>query len=180
MVDKLDGGPAMVDEQLVELCGKPGIADLAFRMLRARWSRSKGTDSLVPVYERARQAAPDAASVRDFGRYIDLAKGLLGDTAATQRAVEEQPADIDARITRALQLLRTQKPDEADAVFDNITIFFEALPPGQQAVIAAINQARGQHELARAMRAKIDTSVLNPGERGLLQGIGEEPEEKNF
>jgi hypothetical protein len=176
MTDKLDGGPAMVDDQLVELCGKPGIADLAFRMLRARWSRSKGTDSLVPVYERARQAAPDAASVRDFGRYVELATGLLGDPAATQRAVEDQPADIDARVTRALQLLRAQKPEEANAIFDNITIFFEALPPGQQAVIAAINQARGEKESARAMRAKIDTSVLNPGERGLLQRIATEPD----
>ena len=176
MVDKLPDGPVMVDEQLVELCGKPGIADLAFRMLRARWSRSKGTDSLVPVYERARQAAPDAASVSDFGRYVELARGLVGDPAATQRAVEDHPADIDARVTLALQFLRQRKPVEANAVFDDITIFFEALPPGQQAVIAAINQARGERELARAMRDKIDTSILNPGERGLLQGIGEESE----
>jgi hypothetical protein len=180
MVDKLPGGPTMVDEQLVLLCGQPGTADLAFRMLRARWSRSRGTDSLLPVYETARQAAPEAASVRDFGRYVESSKGILGDLAATQEAIDAQPADIDARITRALQLLRHRKPDEANAVFDDLTIFFETLPPGQQAVIAAINQARGQHELARAMQAKINTSILNAGERGLLQGIATEPKQKNF
>jgi hypothetical protein len=171
MADKLDGGPSMVDEQLVQLCGKPGTADLAFRMLRARWSRSKGTDSLLPVYQTARQVSPGAASVCDYGRYVEVATGLLGDTAATQRAVEEHPSDIDARVTRALQFLRAQKPDEANAVFADITVFFENLPPGQQAVIAAINQARGQHKLARAMLAKIDTSLLNAGERGLLRDI---------
>ena len=174
MVDKLPGGPAMVDEQLVFLSGQTGSADLAFRMLRARWSRSKGTDALLPVYETARRIAPNAASVRDFGRYTDLAKGLLVDQAATSDAVAAEPADIYARITRALNLLRMQKPEEANAVFDDITVFFETLPPGQQAVIAAINQARGEKELAGAMRAKIDTSVLNPGERGLLQGIATE------
>ena len=178
MVDELEGGPAMVDEQLLLLCAQPGTADLAFRVLRARWSRSKGTNALLPVYQTAKQVAPDAASVRDFGRYVDFTKGMLGNLAATQEAVAAQPADIDARITRALQLLRHRKPDEANAVFDDITIFFETLPPGQQAVIAAINQARGQHDLARAMGSKIDTSVLNAAERGLLQDIDIEPDQE--
>ncbi len=167
----------MVDEELVVLCRQPGTADLAFRLLRGRWSRTKGTDALVPAYETARQAAPDAASVRDFGRYADLAKGLLVDADATQVAVVTDPAEINARVTRSLLLLRQRRPDEADAVFNDITIFFEALPPGQQAVIAAINQARGQRELARAMLAKIDTSKLNAGERGLVRDIAKEGEQ---
>lgn len=171
MVDKLEGGPAMVDEQLVLLCGQPGTADLAFRLLRGRWSRSKGTDSLLPVYDTARLAAPDAVSVRDFGRYVNLAKGLLADEGATESAVVAEPADINARITRALDLLRQRRPEEADAVFDDITIFFETLPPGQQAVIAAVKEARGQRELAQAMAATIDTRVLNAGERGLIHDL---------
>ncbi len=177
MVDKLEGGSPMVDEELVVLCRQPGTADLAFRLLRGRWSRTKGTDALVPAYETARQAAPDAASVRDFGRYADLAKGLLVDADATQVAVVTDPAEINARVTRSLLLLRQRRPDEADAVFNDITIFFEALPPGQQAVIAGINQARGQRELARAMLAKIDTSKLNAGERGLVRDIAKEGEQ---
>ena len=37
----------MVNDQLVQLSGQPGIADLAFRTLRSRWSRTKGTDALA-------------------------------------------------------------------------------------------------------------------------------------
>lgn len=178
MVDKLPGGPAMVDEQLVLLCGQPGIADLAFRMLRARWARSKGTDSLLPVYDTARHAAPESSSVRDFGRYIELAKGIVIDEAGAQAAVAAEPADINARITNALRLLRQGRPDEAHAVFDDITVFYETLLPGQQAVIAAINQARGEKELASAMREKIDMGVLNPGERGLLHDIATDSDQE--
>ena len=185
MVDKLEGGPAAVDEQLVQLSSRPGLADLAFRMLRARWSRTKGTDALVPVHAAAGKASPDAASVRDFGRYLALTQKADKDYAGggtdiadhdTLAAVVSDPADIDARVTRALHLLLLRRPDDAGAVFDDVTVFFETLPPGQQAVIAAVNQARGQHELARAMRDKIDTSVLNAGERGLLQGITTVPD----
>jgi hypothetical protein len=183
MVDNLEGGPAAVDEQLVQLSGQPGTADLVFRMLRARWSRSKGTDALLPAYAAASQASPDAPSVRDFGRYLALIAQVADeedeneitfDDAATREALAADPGDINARITRALHLLRQNQPDEAHAVFDDITVFFETLPPGQQAVIAAINQARGQRELARAMLANIDTSVLNAGERDLVREIAAE------
>lgn len=169
LADKLAGGPDVADEQLAVLSGQPGTADIAFRLLRARWSRSKGTDALVRVWERARDAAPDAPSVRDFGRYVALAQGLLVEDAATRQAVLADPADINVRITRALHLLRLRKPDEADAVFDDITIFFETLPPGPQAVIAAVKNARGQHALAKAMAATIDKRTLNAGERGLIR-----------
>lgn len=180
MVDKLEGGPAVVDDQLVQLSGQPGTADLAFRMLRSRWSRTKGTDALLSVHVAASQASPDAASVRDFGRYIPLVAAPDEDDEQDQVVIEEvvtreamaaDPGDIHARVTRALHLLRLQRPDEADAVFDDITIFFETLPPGQQAVIAAVKNARGQHELAQAMAATIDTSVLNAGELELIQGL---------
>jgi hypothetical protein len=180
MVDNLEGGPAAVDDQLVLLSAQTGTADLAFRMLRARWSRTQGTDALLPAYNAASQASPDAPSVRDFGRYLALIAEVADeeeeneipfDDAATRDALAADPGDINARITRALHLLRQNQPDEAHAVFDDITIFFETLPPGQQAVIAAINQARGQRDLASAMLATIDTSALNAGERGLLHGI---------
>lgn len=178
MVDKLEGGPAVVDDQLVQLSGQPGTADLAFRMLRSRWSRAKGTDALVPVHAAASQASPDAASVRDFARYLalievkeDEQEAIAVEDASTRDAVAADPGDIHARVTRALHLLRLGRPDEADAVFDDVTIFFETLPPGQQAVIAAVKSARGQRELAQAMAATIDTRVLNAGERELIQPI---------
>ena len=178
MIDKLEGGRAVVDDQLVLLSGQPGTADLAFRMLRSRWSRTKGTDALLPVHAAANQASSDADSVRDFARYLSLIgvnedeqEVIVVEDAATRNAVAADPGDIHARITRALHLLRLQKPDEADAVFDDVTIFFETLPPGQQVVIAAVKNARGQRELAQAMAATIDPRVLNAGERELIEGL---------
>jgi hypothetical protein len=180
MVDKLEGGPTVVDDQLVQLSSQTGAADLAFRMLRARWSRTKGTDALVPVHATAKQASPDAASVHDFARYIaliavpdeeDEQDQVAIEEAVTREAMAADPGDIHARITRALHLLRLERPEEADAIFEDITIFFETLPPGQQAVIAAVKNARGQRELAKAMAATIDTSVLNAGERRLIQDL---------
>ena len=135
------------------------------------------------------KASPDAASVRDFGRYLALTQdaaesgagaGTDVPEAVTLAAVTADPGDLDARATRASHLLLLRRPDDANAVFDDVTVFFETLPPGQQAIIAAINQARGQHELARAMLAKINTGILNAGELGLLHDIAtQSASEKN-
>lgn len=171
MADKLAGGPDVTDEQLILLSRQPRIADTAFRLLRARWSRAKGTDALVPVWEAAQATARNVPAVRDFGRYVALTRGEDVEEGATRDAVDANPADVDARITRAFHLLRLGKPEEADAMFDGVTVFYETLSPGQQAVVAAVKNAAGQPELAKAMLLRIDTRALNSGEYGLLRGI---------
>jgi hypothetical protein len=85
--------------------------------------------------------------------------------------VQSEPSYIPMRITQALVFLRRNKPAEADAVFDDITIYFDQMPPAYQAVIAAVAQANGRSLEAAAMASRIDKSNLTPGEKDLLSKI---------
>lgn len=172
MADKLSGGPKVANEELLGLCGNPGTADLAFRLLQGRIIAGEGTAALMPAYEKAKAVAPDAPTVKDFGRYLELFRGGLAvDPADTAAAVQADPSYIPMRITHALVLLRRGKPPEADAVFKDITVYFDQLPPAYQAVIAAIAQANGRSLEAAAMARQIDKSALTPGENDLLRKI---------
>jgi hypothetical protein len=168
MADKLSGGPQIANEELALLCANPMAADIAFRILLPRLLTTAGTESVIPAYESARLAAPKSRSVQDFGRYLSHFRGAIIDPALTAAAVEEEPANVSMRMTHALLLLRLDRPAEASAVFDDITVFFKNLPPPYQAVVASITGANGQHEMAVAMRAQIDSGKLSAGEKDLL------------
>jgi hypothetical protein len=172
MADKLSGGPKVANEELLALCGNPGTADLAFRLLQARVIAGEGTASLLPAYEKANSVAPDAPTVKDFGRYLEMFRGgLIVEPADAAAAVQADPSYIPMRMTQALVLLRRGKPAEADAVFDDITIYFDQMPPAYQAVIAAIAEANGRSLEAAAMASRIDKTNLTPGEKDLLRKI---------
>jgi len=171
MADKLSGGPGVANEELLVLCGNPGTADLAFRLLQARLIAGEGTGALLPAYEKAKAAAPDGPTLKDFGRYLDALRGLPADPRETAAAVQAEPSYIPMRITQALVFLRRNKPAEADAVFDDTTIYFDQMPPAYQAVIAAVVQANGRSLEAAAMASRIDKSNLTPGEKDLLRKI---------
>jgi predicted amidohydrolase len=66
-------------------------------------------------------------------------------------------------------------PAEADAVFDDITIYFDQMPPAYQAVLAAIAEANGRSLEAAAMASRIDKSNLTTGEKDLLRKIQPSP-----
>lgn len=171
MADKLSGGPAVANEELLALCGNPGTADFAFRLLQARLIAGEGTAALLPAYEKAKAVAPDAPTLKDFGRYLDALRGLSADPQETAAAVQSEPSYIPMRMTQALVFLRRNKPAEADAVFDDITIYFDQMPPAYQAIIAAVAQANGRSLEAAAMASRIDKSNLTPGEKDLLRKI---------
>ena len=171
MADKLSGGPGVANEELLALCGNPGTADLAFRLLQARLIAVGGTPSLLSAYEKAKAVAPDAPTLKDFGRYLEALRGLPAEPQETAAAVQSEPSYIPMRITQALVFLRRNKPAEADAVFDDITIYFDQMPPAYQAVIAAVAQANGRSLEAAAMASRIDKSNLTPGEKDLLSKI---------
>jgi hypothetical protein len=174
MADKLSGGAKLANEELLALCSYPGLADLTFRLLHARLGYTQGTAALLPAYERARAAAPEAASVANFGRYLALFGETEVDpamTTETAAAVAAEPSYISPRVTHALLLLKLGQPAQADAVFDDITVFFEQLPPSHQAVVAAVAAANGRKAEAEAMTARIDKSKLTTGEKDLLSKI---------
>ena len=74
-------------------------------------------------------------------------------------------------MTHALLLLRRKQPQQADAVFDDITIYFDQLPAAFQTIVAAIASANGRASEATAMARQIDASLLTPGEKQLLRGV---------
>jgi len=170
MVDSLDsiGAGAATDAELERLCANPATADAAFSLLRDRIGRSSGTAALEPAYARAKTAAPNAPSVLDHGRYLELFGGLQIQTADTEAAIASQPSEVYPRITHALFMLRRKDPAGAKATFDNITVFFDQMIPAHQVVVAAFTAGTGDMELARLMRRVIRTDVLTAGELAVL------------
>jgi len=145
-----------VNEGLLVLCGQTASADAAFRLLRRRLGRTEGTVAVLSAWQRAKEVAPDAPSVLDFGHYQELLQGSMLGPEETAAAVAENPAEIDPRINQALHLIRRNRPTEVAAVFDRVAINFRDLPPGQQAVLAVAASCAGDKKLAAALRNNID------------------------
>ena len=164
-----------VNDGLFVLCGQTASADTAFRLLRRRLGRTEGTAAVVPAWQRAKEVAPDAASVRDFGRYQELLQSSLLTPEEAAAAVAENPAEIDPRINQALLLIRRNRQAEAAAVFDRFGITFRDLPPAQQAVLAAAALSAGDENLARSLVNNINLELLTPGEKALLKPFGLQP-----
>jgi len=162
------GGTAAANEELLVLCGNAGTAHAAFYLLRDRLGRTLGTKGLAEAFTRAKFAAPEARSVRDFARYLTMYEGGMPKTSETAAAVTEEPGSIPARVNHALVLLRYGNIDEAKAAFNGVTIFYPELPAAQQAVIAAVAGASGEKDLARQLRSRINTAILDPREKALL------------
>ena len=162
------GASTVADEKLAEFCGDPAIADYAFRVARDRLSRRGRPALLATAFDRARAASPNSAAAQDFARYAKLLAGQAVSPSETAAAVAAEPANTAFRITHALALLRDGKPSDALAVFDNVTIFANSLPPGQLAVLSAVLAANGDTRRAAAAARGIDPNALTNEEFALL------------
>jgi hypothetical protein len=165
------GGTLVIDEKLSELCSDPSLTDYVFRVARDRFSRSGRTSLLSTAYEHARAALPQSAAVEDYRRYSALILGEKISLEETSAAVAAEPADVNVRITHALNLLKHGKSAEALEAFDTITVFAERLPPGQMAIIAAVLSANGDAVRARTAAASINPDLLSPGEYSLIVAL---------
>lgn len=162
------GANSVVDDKLVELCGDPSLADYVFRVARDRFSRGGKTTALKSAFEAARSVSPQSASVLDHERYTLLLEGREVDPAETSAACAAEPANVAFRLTHALNLLNRGDKAAALRAFDDITVFADRLSDGQLAVIAAVLEANGESERARAATATINADLLSPGEYALL------------
>lgn len=167
------GAQQSVGAALVELSGDPAFAGQAFRLARERFAASGEHARLKEAFQRASQAAPDELAVRDYGRYLSLLKESkeAPDVSAAEADVAFAPADPLVRVTAALAKLRAGKNEEALSSFDDITVFYDRLPPGPQAVICAIIAANGQSERVAALSKVIDRSKLTADEAALIRGL---------
>jgi hypothetical protein len=162
------GATTVTDTKLAEMCGDPAVADYVFQVARDRFDRRGRPALLSAAFERAQSAAPQGAGVQDYGRYRRLLDGGAVSLDETAAAVAAEPAKVAFRITHALNLLRNNRPAEALDVFDDITVFADRIPPGQQAVIAAVLSGSGDAMRARALTRAIDADKLAPGEYALI------------
>lgn len=167
------GARASVGDALVELSGDSFAAGIAFRMARGRFAGDGDSARLQAAFERATQAVPEDLAVRDYGRYATMIENVSAKPdldGAAHDAVAE-PGNPLVRVTQSLALLRAGRAREALEVFDNITIFYDRLPPGPQSVVCAVLAANGETAAARAMAAAIDVANLHPGEKALLNNL---------
>ena len=162
------GASNVVDEKLAELCGDPAVSDYVFRVARDRLSRRGRTSLLAASLERARTASPQSPAVQDYVRYLALTGDDEVPLEETAAACAAEPSNATFRITHALNLLENNRPAEAFAIFDDITVFADRLPPGQLAVIAAVLAGGGDMERARAAAGIIDPALLSAGEYALV------------
>lgn len=167
MADALGAG-TLADEKLAALCAQPEVADYVFRIARDRLPRRGRLLLLESAYQNAAKADARSTAIQDYGRYRRLLASEPVDAEETAAAIAQEPSYVPARITRAWLMLNAGKPDEALRVFEDVTLFAERLPPGQQAVIAAVLAANGQTQEAARMAAKIDPSFLHKAEFALV------------
>lgn len=161
------GLPALADEAIVDMCGNADSADGAFGLARDRFGRRGQFATLDQAYAAARQAAPSAASVRDYALYLELLAGSGVDPTVTAGVVAERPTDVGARFNHALAFLKAGRPGEALAVFDDLDVMVDKLPPGLRAVSAAVLHAAGDPSALVVVRG-IDPALLSPGEYALI------------
>jgi len=162
--DQLGRQPEL-NAALLELCRDPATAGDAFDAVRWR-VRDPGT--VEAAFQAALQAAPGSAAVVDYARYRALLDGRPVDREEIRAAVAASPDALLPRITLALAGLRSERPADAWAAFDDIVVMFAEAPPGAQAVISAACAADGQERRAAAMAMGIDTQSLLPPEYALI------------
>ena len=158
----------LVDEGIIAMCADAAIAGPAFAAARQRFERTGRREKLEFAFDNARKASPAAESVADYARYVDLLAGRAVDRAATAAAIESNKNNPALRITHALALLKNGQPDDAFRVFDDFTLFFDALSPSAQAVITAIWGAKGDAAGAADLARRVDTRKISPDERALI------------
>ena len=161
------GLQALADEAIIDMCGNAASADGAFGLARDRFGRRGQFATLDQAYAAARQAAPSATSVRDYALYLELLAGAVVDPSVTAGVVAAHPNDVGARFNHALALLKAGRPGEALAVFDDLDVMVDKLPPGLRAVSAAVLHAAGDPNALVVVRG-IDPELLSPGEYALI------------
>ncbi len=167
------GAETAVSDALVELSGDPSAAASAFRLARERFAASGDHARMKLAFDRAKKAAPEKLVVRDYARYIAMIEDAEAtpDVEGAKRDAEAAPSDPLVRVTESLALLRAGQPKEALDAFDDITVFYDRLPSGPQAVICAVLAANEQTEFTRALVESVDVSKLMPGEKMLIEGL---------
>jgi len=165
-IDRMSG-QQVANDSLLSLCGDPSIAHAAFPAARDRFARLGELELRRQAWDLARSAAPEAPSVRDFGRRLEILAGKPVDLRETAAAMVSR--DHSPRLTHALALLRAQRAGEALDVVRESGLRPDQLAPADAAVVVAVSSANDQPQMAAAARDLTRPEMLEPQEQALLE-----------
>jgi len=166
-----EGQAAVADAALLDLCGDPRHADFALRVARWRYGQRGEPRLLDEALRRATAVSPQAPSVLDLQRRIRLLGGEAVDPSETAAAWSVEPPNLDLRLTHALALLRSGRALEARALLVSVEPLGRRLPPGQRAILAAVQFAAGAAVEARELARTIPPGQLTDLEYALVYEI---------
>jgi hypothetical protein len=134
-----------------------------------RFGRKGASGLLQEAFAAAQKTTPTAASVTNYRRRTDLLAGRPVSLAETEGGIAVAPADPVPRFNHTLNLLLAGRPKEAEAVFDDMDVFVDRLPPGDQAIVISVLKANDDGERANRLSAKLDPTKLTEDERKLIE-----------
>lgn len=166
-----EGQAAVADAVLLDLCGDPRHADFALRVARWRYGQRGEPRLRDEALRRAASVSPQAPSVLDLNRRARLLGGEPVDPSETEAAWTNEPANLDLRLTHALALLRAGRSVEARALLVAVEPLARRLPPGQRAILAAVQAATGAQAEAIDLARTIAPGQLTDPEYALVYEI---------
>jgi len=134
------------------------------------WHQNTPAAELLPLYQEMTESFPMLAEAKNDQIYLKL---LTNDKLATTAAIASEiynttPQSLATLSINALGMLKTGKPAEADALYNNKSISWLSSPPQWRVVRASVLYAIGKKKEADEITRTINKSQLRPEERALL------------
>jgi len=134
------------------------------------WPQNTPAAELLPLYQEMTESFPMLAEAKNDQIYLKL---LTNDKLATTAAIASEiynttPQSLATLSINALGMLKTGKPAEADALYNNKSISWLSSPPQWRVVRASVLYAIGKKKEADEIARTINKSQLRPEERALL------------
>jgi hypothetical protein len=134
------------------------------------WPQNTPAAELLPLYQEMTESFPMLAEAKNDQIYLKL---LTNDKPATTAAIASEiynttPQSLATLSINALGMLKTGKPAEADALYNNKSISWLSSPPQWRVVRASVLYAIGKKKEADEITRTINKSQLRPEERALL------------
>ena len=134
------------------------------------WPQNTPAAELLPLYQEMTDSFPMLAEAKNDQIYLKL---LTNDKPATTAAIANEiykttPQSLATLSINALGMLKTGKPAEADALYNDKSISWLSSPPQWRVVRAAVLYAIGKKKEADEITRTINKSQLRPEERALL------------
>jgi hypothetical protein len=134
------------------------------------WPQNTPAAELLPLYQQMTESFPMLTEAKNDQIYLKL---LTNDKPATTAAIASEiynttPQSLATLSINALGMLKTGKPAEADALYNNKSISWLSSPPQWRVVRASVLYAIGKKKEADEITRTINKSQLRPEERALL------------